>query len=302
MKSEVSNDEITAMVRQVLVGQDLSKITGKIVRERIVQELGDRVQPSGFSAIKETIKASLKVVLQSSSGPAVTETATALQPNRDTTKESSIERTQKPDHSIPKVNPLKPKIDRGSVDTQDDSQLRPRLKKRARKFVSSDSESKSDSESQQKPRRKKTTTTSVQKRTNVQPNSREQPRLDQLKKLCRKLGCPVPPAKLRGVDPREKYDNIVQYLHSKGVQAANPLSMSSHDVSEHRERIAREKELEGLDVKNIIEAGGRLRRRTSKPVKQLTDKLPSDLSGEELSEDSESAESEGYAAPSGDSE
>ncbi|KAI0567128.1 AAA family ATPase [Gracilaria domingensis] len=288
-----------------------------MVRERIIEQLGDRIQPDDLNAVKAAVKSALKVVLRQGSNPAAPEASAPPQPpsGDDAANQPSTEHTTESAHPTTQTEPPGDQLDEeesqpnnskseSEYDDGHEEQVKPSSKKRTRKVVSSDSESNSDSDSepQPKPRRRKNPTASVQKRAKNQQSSAGQRRLDQLKKLCRQLGCPVPPGKQRGADPREKYDNVLEYLRSKGVREAHPLDMSSHEISKHRKRLAREKELEGLDVKNIIDDGGRSRRRASKPARQLNDKLPSDLSGAELSEDSESAESEGYAAPSDGSE
>ncbi|PXF46615.1 hypothetical protein BWQ96_03604 [Gracilariopsis chorda] len=317
MTAHFSQQEITSMVRDMLTGQDLSQITGKIVRERVLERLGDRVGDN-FMQVKQAVKSALNVVLSSTADSAPKPQQPHPKPEPDTAAAEEFAKSpqhEKHHHDIPQKHeqpkerhaspePQQPDYDDDVFD--DEPPVRKSFaRKRARKVALSDSDSASqaDSEPPAKPRRKKSASTTVAKRQHVVANSPAARRLQTLKKLCRQLGCTAPPSRLRGKDDVEKYNNVLSHLRSRGVQDPDPLHMTPNEIARHRKRIAREKELEGLDASNIIEEEGRSRRRrASKPTVQLSDRLPSDLSGAELSEKSDSGESEGYAAPSDGSE
>lgn len=60
----IDQDEIVAIVRGILDGADLSQTTGKIVRQKVLDELGERAGPD-MRALKRSIRTALSVVLAS---------------------------------------------------------------------------------------------------------------------------------------------------------------------------------------------------------------------------------------------
>lgn len=58
----ITQNEMESLVRRILDGADLSKTTGKIVRERVIKEIGERAGPD-MRALKHSIRDALKNVL-----------------------------------------------------------------------------------------------------------------------------------------------------------------------------------------------------------------------------------------------
>lgn len=85
-------------------------------------------------------------------------------------------------------------------------------------------------------------------------------RLSKMLRVARQLGCQIPPRVLR-CDDGEKIDACREYLRSKGVEG-DVLQMNSVGISDLRQRLDREKEIDALDTDNIITSGTRSRRRT----------------------------------------
>lgn len=63
----IDQDEMIALVRQILDGADLSQTTGKIVRQKVLDELGERAGPD-MRALKRSIRNALSVVLSGQTG------------------------------------------------------------------------------------------------------------------------------------------------------------------------------------------------------------------------------------------
>lgn len=264
------------MVQDILTGQDLSQITGKIVRDKVIQRLGDRAGDN-FSHVKQAVKSALNAVLNSTSNPAPAPPPPQPKPQPDAATVEEHHGPQSPDkhdqsnedHASPE--PQQSSEDHASPETQPpvqeddlfgDQPVKKSFvaRKRARRVALSDSDSQSDSDSPAKARRKKASSATVSKRQRVvarrqrtAPNSRAARRLRKLINLCRKLGCTAPPSKLRGKGDEEKYNNVLSHLHSRGVDDPDPLRMTPNEIEKHRKRIARDKEMEGLDVRYVAQ-------------------------------------------------
>lgn len=61
----IPQEEMISMVREILDGEDLSKITLKIVRERVLQSMGDRRDKVDMAIFKPSVKSALSTVLES---------------------------------------------------------------------------------------------------------------------------------------------------------------------------------------------------------------------------------------------
>lgn len=140
-----------------------------------------------------------------------------------------------------------------------------------------------------------------QRRTSVLTSERD---LGRLKDIIKQLGLKVPPAKVRRtISVAEKCAGLVEYLAEKGIDISNPTHLNKKEISMHRKRLENEKELAGLDERNIISDRRSRRARGSLLVHKPDDnELPSELSGEELSASSQHDEdSDEYQVSSQDS-
>lgn len=121
-------------------------------------------------------------------------------------------------------------------------------------------------------------------------------KVKKLLRIARELGHPVPPSRLR-CPADEKFEAGLSYLAERGID--NPLHMTRRAIAAEKEKVERAKELEGLDVANIIdepEENGRPRRSRRAPVfaRQASEgkDILADI-GDDESSDEASAESAG---------
>lgn len=128
--------------------------------------------------------------------------------------------------------------------------------------------------------------------------SRAEKKVKKLMQVCIAIGCRAPPSILRSKDPHDRCEAIQAFLEGKGVTEANPTLLGRKELAAIRVRLEREKELDGLDVGNIIQEEGRpRRRRAAAPSKSFAQSNKFDfasLSGSEQSSASEGEESDGY--------
>lgn len=82
----IRRDEMIALVRRILDGADLSQTTGKIVRQKVLEELGDRAG-SDQRAIKRSVRDALNIVLQGTASSS----STAAQPSAPSAKREKRE-------------------------------------------------------------------------------------------------------------------------------------------------------------------------------------------------------------------
>lgn len=75
--------------------------------------------------------------------------------------------------------------------------------------------------------------------------------LEKLRSICKQLGCPVPPMRLRNKSVSEKCAAVLEYLYGKGVHVPNPTLLTRKEIQKHRSRLEREKELAGLDTRFV---------------------------------------------------
>eukprot|EP00190_Bangiopsis_sp_CCMP1999_P006918 CAMPEP_0198723314 /NCGR_PEP_ID=MMETSP1475-20131203/838_1 /TAXON_ID= ORGANISM="Unidentified sp., Strain CCMP1999" /NCGR_SAMPLE_ID=MMETSP1475 /ASSEMBLY_ACC=CAM_ASM_001111 /LENGTH=597 /DNA_ID=CAMNT_0044484399 /DNA_START=80 /DNA_END=1871 /DNA_ORIENTATION=+ len=97
--------------------------------------------------------------------------------------------------------------------------------------------------------------------------SKDEKRLKRLMQRSRELGIGVPFTRFRGKAAAEKFDILEQYLHEKGI--SSPLSMTPQAVSRHKERLETQKDLEGIELDNIIDQPRRRRASAQRYMDQL---------------------------------
>jgi hypothetical protein len=79
-----------------------------------------------------------------------------------------------------------------------------------------------------------------------------------LKKICTKATIKLPPSIYR-MESKEMEEAVVKYLNVHGLREG-----SSHaDIIQAKEKIALERDLDGIDTSNIIEDGPRSRRKAT---------------------------------------
>lgn len=225
----LSHVSMVPLVRDILNGKDLSKVTPRTVREEVISRLGNEIT-SDRAALKAAIKSALDVVL--------TDAMEEQQPN-----------TAKP--------PAEEKDDIHSDQLDGTSALG------ENKCTDTGVESKQRGDEDERPgvprepvevaKSKKQQHTKKRTRATVEQISRFTSEKDfkQLKKVCRRLGCTAPPSRQKGSTMREKCSNVLAYLRSKGVVDSDPTRLKKEGIDAHKRRIEREKDLEGLDVRCV---------------------------------------------------
>jgi Histone chaperone domain CHZ len=138
----------------------------------------------------------------------------------------------------------------------------------------------------------------IQRRKTVgraRKRGREDTELAKILKLSRELGCRIPPRVL-ACDVEDKVDACIAYLRTKGVKG-DVCKMNSATIKELRARLERDKELDELDVSNIIASDSRRPRRAAASAHRVASGLTagdggSSISGREREEDSDASSSE----------
>lgn len=92
---------------------------------------------------------------------------------------------------------------------------------------------------------------SVKRKRSNSSGLKTEKHLEKLRSVCRQLGCPAPPMRLRNKSVLEKCAAILEHLEDKGVQVANPASLTAREIQRHRARLERDKELAGLDTRFV---------------------------------------------------
>lgn len=303
MKMAISQGGMVALVREILNGQDLSKITAKIVRVKVIEALGKQAGDD-ITAIKASVKSALSIVLNGQdeepgvgerSVPGKSEAAakkkatkvhTTEGDGKEVAKEGAKNVEQKPksieskeliaDATEKAYDPdVEDNDGKGSYSSHenDDASKQPQRPKKRRRTVAtvsseedednigtsdakpnnnleiSEDDGSSASPERRAPRKKRSVAGS---RSRAPPKPVTGPKLQRLKKLCGRLGLNPPRPRVRGKTEAELCAQILEFLRSKGVKSENPWRLSKHEVEAHKERIAHEKELEGLDARCVL--------------------------------------------------
>lgn len=293
-QDDLSTAKLIPLVRNIIDGQDLSKITPKVVRERLVEVLGNP-QISDFTAFKASVKSALADVLGNSNQPTSVDHGVSPEPRPTVIPTNSTENLetgetpegQSIDKGVPPARKEDPSSIKPSASTPvnipnnnnlencrpDNEQNDPNsFKKRSRvpvpsppkhsdgnEYSESDDMMASDMDSgnespvmkQIKRHPKQTVESSSSKTSKNRLQSKQTQgdlKLNKLNAVLRELGLRMPTRKLQGKNASQKCDAVMEYLHSKNI-TGDPTLLSKRDLSRHRNRLEREKDLLGIDTR-----------------------------------------------------
>lgn len=288
--SDFSHVKLVPIVRGILEGEDLGKMTPKIVRERLLRTLGnpvinDATAFKGYvrSALSEVLATSSDQAKKASSQPkAVSESVSDTVPDKPATvsktEPSEGVKSSEDVHTKPSAKKQKSAVQDADTaaknipaDKHDAAKpakalpmkrARPSSSKSEPKKVeaedggsdgamSSDVMSSGDDERVAEPAKRK-------RRQRVEKNtgkgtktSADDKKLEKLNGALRALGLRMPVRQLMRKTSAQKCDAILQFLQTKDIDT-DPTLLSRRELAKHRKRLETEKELLGIDTKYVI--------------------------------------------------
>lgn len=291
---QLSHSDLVNLINEIIQGQDMNTLTGKIVRQQVVKRLGPKA-PEDSEQLKNSVRNALAEVLrhqQQSPTPKNNSFSPLTGSTKPTKNDDDSENKPQPndDDNEPKesLSPMKqpPKrLHRNASDdddenADDESDFNPDTmeipqegssNKKKVKRNSSEDDDKSGSEfdmdddsdqiqeTEKRQKRKaeseKRVSNGVKRRKSSNsktPSGKVGKQFAKLLQICRALGQPVPPSRLKNKNTVDKCASVVQFLVSKGIDKANPALLTRKEIAQHRARLEKEKELEGLDTKYVF--------------------------------------------------
>lgn len=309
----VPHSVLVDLIRDMLDGEDLSKLTQRIVRTRVVRSLSDRPNPPSDAQLKPLVNAALNEVMgrseadtkpNKSSAPAqpaksaAKTSRTASASARGTRKGAARNTTHAEDKEAPHDFAAEADVEDDFIPRRkSDSRVQKGSRKRSRPIpVSDDDDDDDDADSgvneadlkagkngvreadncsqdeeddhiddasgynaqssrapqpALKARAKKKTAKQTSKRVpgNTRPQTWSEKKYAKLCSVVRALGLHAPISKFRGKSVDEKSQVIIEFLRSKGVHSSDPEDLTRHEISRHRARLEKEKDMQGIDTR-----------------------------------------------------